>query len=195
MEVNERVRNDVLFVLKQILKYIDTKNFAEILKLSDYTIHSASVFQDRLSNMLAISTYSLGYILQNEKMRKKSGEEFFKFVNAIREMISIAINQLEKNDIVGFDIKMKQILREIARMDFRFGEHIEFVIKKAKLEKATKIIEHGISTGRVADILGLNEWELMEYLGERRFHDNVLTITKSVEERMNAAKKLFKSSE
>jgi hypothetical protein len=195
MEVNERVRNDALFILKQILKYIDTKNFVEILRLSDYTIHSASVFQDRLSNMLAISTYSLGYILQNEKVRRKSGEEFFKFVGTIREMISVAINQLEKNDIVGFDIKMKQILREIARMDFRFGEHIEFVIKKAKLEKATKIIEHGISTGRVADILGLNEWELMEYLGERRFHDNVLTITKSVEERINAAKKLFKSSE
>jgi predicted transcriptional regulator len=195
MEINERVRNDALFILKQILKYIDTKNFVEILRLSDYTIHSASVFQDKISNMLAISTYSLGYMLQNEKVRRKSGEEFFKFVDTIREMISVAINQLEKNDIVGFDIKMKQILREIARMDFRFGEHIEFVIKKAKLEKATKIIEHGISTGRVADILGLNEWELMEYLGERRFHDNVLTITKSVEERMNTAKKLFKSSE
>ncbi|MCW1309547.1 MAG: hypothetical protein QXP04_02545 [Candidatus Nanoarchaeia archaeon] len=191
MKMNERVRDEIIFNLKNVLKNLERKKFYEILRLSDYTIHSASVFQDRFSNMIAVAVYSLGYILQNEKMRRKSGEEFDKFVNNIEQMLSIAIEQLEKNDIVGFDVKMKQILREIARMDFRFGEHIEFVIKKAKLEKASKIAEHGISAGRVADLLGISEWELVDYIGERKFHDNVLTITKSIEERMKSGKKLF----
>ncbi|MCW1296385.1 MAG: hypothetical protein OH319_01755 [Candidatus Parvarchaeota archaeon] len=191
MKMNERVRDEIIFILKNVLKNLERKKFYEILRLSDYTIHSASVFQDRFSNMIAVAVYSLGYILQNEKMRRKSGEEFDKFVNNIEQMLSIAIEQLEKNDIVGFDVKMKQILREIARMDFRFGEHIEFVIKKAKLEKASKIAEHGISAGRVADLLGISEWELVDYIGERKFHDNVLTITKSIEERMKSGKKLF----
>ena len=61
-----------------------------------------------------------------------------------------------------------------------------------KLKKASQISIHGLSGGRVAEMLGISQWELMSYIGQNKeFTETPYNISKSVLERVAYAKKIF----
>ena len=41
-------------------------------------------------------------------------------------------------------------------------------MRKASINKASRIYEHGISLGKTAQLLGITQWELTEYTGQKR---------------------------
>ena len=66
-----------------------------------------------------------------------------------------------------------------------------WAITHAKIKKARKIYEHGISLGRVSELVGISEWELMNYTSQTKFHDRSELKTISVRDRLKTLKKVF----
>ena len=66
------------------------------------------------------------------------------------------------------------------------------VINKAKINKGSRIYEHGISIGRTSDLMGISQWELMSYVGKTNIEDigETQKVT-SVRKRIAIAKQLF----
>ena len=71
----------------------------------------------------------------------------------------------------------------IGKIDEKLELYIEEVIEKSKIKKGSIIYEHGISVGKVAELLGLSTWELMNYIGKT-------TIADAGRERINVERRL-----
>ena len=52
-------------------------------------------------------------------------------------------------------------------------QYIDEFINQAEIKKGTKIYDHGVSLGQAANILGISQWELMNYVGKTRFGEPI----------------------
>ena len=68
---------------------------------------------------------------------------------------------------------------------------IQEVLRKAAINKAGKVYEHGISQGQTAAMLGITQWELASYLGETKSTDPSSLPTRNVKERAKLALSFF----
>ena len=71
-----------------------------------------------------------------------------------------------KDDLNKYRSVIKRILSDIGQCDHQLKLYIQEVIEQAKIKKATKLHEHGISIARTAELLGLSQWELQGYIGK-----------------------------
>ena len=65
--------------------------------------------------------------------------------------------------------------------------YIQDVLKKAAINKGSRIYEHGVSMGQTAKLLGITPWELAEYSGQTGSADVNLSITLDVKKRIKNA--------
>lgn len=189
-EEAECIREDCLAVLKKSIGAIKDNDTKLLKELSNQTIHNSSIFQDDCSTSTAIITYTLAKIFEKNKYKRYS--RWDQFVMNLVRLLHKAIKNMENGDFKGYKTNIKEIIRLIAKLESTVGLFITEVTEQAKIKKGSRIYEHGISSGRVADILGISRWELMEYIGATRIEDKKGLITKSPKERLKTVKKLFK---
>ena len=177
------IRRDILQVLTDLgnlLKSNDNKNPTKIKELSNHVIHNASVFQDEDSVSVAIMIYSLSKIMERDHV------DCAKFLN----ILSSAIEALKANNDESFRKSMKSMFDNIRSMDKKLKLYIYEVINQAQIKKGCKMCEHGLSVARAAEILGISQWELMNYLGKTTMLDNFSESIK-VSSRLKFARSLF----
>ena len=181
--MKDKIREDVLAVLDRVIDILaekEIKDSMELQELSNHTIHNASIFQDRDSVTIAVIVYSLSKILSR---RGELSPIVFEKVNKARE-------ELRTNNYGGYRKNMKELLREISRIDNRLRLFIEQVISQAQTKKGSKLYEHGISLAQAADVLGISQWELMDYIGKTRIVDTAIP-GESIKERLIFTRSLF----
>ncbi|MCX8194418.1 MAG: hypothetical protein N3G19_03635, partial [Candidatus Pacearchaeota archaeon] len=69
--------------------------------------------------------------------------------------------------------------------------YIQDVFRKAQINKASRLYEHGISAAETAELLGITQFELSEYTGRTGIADVDLSITMPIKTRLNFTKTLF----
>ncbi len=163
--MNEKLRKDLLQVMKTIHKFIKEDNIVGIRNWSDHIIHSASIYQDKYSIKTTVMIYALSDIMGDKKFRELYPEEFNKFKERVIVDIEKAIFYLEKRDFGGYEGEMIDIMRAIARIDSRFSKHVGVILRKARIVKGSWMHHHGISLGRISKLLGITKWELMRKIG------------------------------
>ncbi len=180
----------ILNVLRQTKKAVKENDSIRLKELSNQTIHSASVYQDMQSILIAIIIYSLSKILERRYYQKLPGWNIF--FNSYMKDIDRAIIFLEKDNVKKFELTLKDIIKTISRLKGDLKENIKDVFKKARINKASKIYEHGLSLEKTAKLLGISMWELSEYAGQKRIHDINLNITMPEKERIKLALNFLK---
>ena len=84
---------------------------------------------------------------------------------------------------------MTEIFQLVSGIDKKLRLYVEEVINQAKIKKSSKIYYHGISLARAASMLGVSQWELMNYIGKT-------SITEfspgNVKKRLEFTRKIFK---
>ena len=159
--MNEVIKKDILSTLSAVINIIRTKDEADILeirKLSNHTIHNATIFQDEDSISVAILIYALSKV-----MEWCFGQiDYGKFVN----LLNNARQLLMKDKIVRYRGVIKDIFSDISKLDKKTKLYVEEVINQAQIKKGGKLHEHGVSIGRAAQILGISQWELSNYVGK-----------------------------
>jgi hypothetical protein len=83
-------------------------------------------------------------------------------------------------------------LKNISQSDEKLLMYVQNVIEKAHIAKGGDIYGHGISIARTAELLGVNQWDLMSFVGKTRIADKE-EVPKDITKRLTFAKKLFKS--
>ena len=183
--MNEIVKKDALEIISraiEILEVKEDKDVQELKNLSNNTIHNASVFQDEISVSVAVIIYALSKIIA----RNPEGLDY----NKILKLLGKSKNYLGNNDEGSFKISLKDILNEISKIDSQVKIYVKEVINEAQIKKGSKLCEHGLSCARASQIMGISQWELMDYLGNTEIHEQIHDVI-DVKSRLKFARGLF----
>lgn len=182
------VKEDILSAITKAYEAFSRFDIARLNQISNFTIHNAGIFQDENSITFAITVYALAKV--SEREREKDYPEWKKFKEKVLELLKEARKDLERGDDKSYNMSIRQILKIIGGLDKRLTKYATEAIEHARIKKGSKMYEHGVSAGRVAELMGISEWELQSYVGEAGLSDRIIP-TKSAKERLSKAKKIF----
>lgn len=170
---------EVLTRARYALEQEDTKKLRD---LSDRTIHSASVYQHTDYILVATIIYTLSKIVERkDKINIKNWNKFIKEVSNLLELATKSIQRNKHRQFIKFLGKTKYYI-ENSSQDIK--PYIEELLRKASINKASKIYEHGISLAKTTKLLGVTPWELSEYIGEKE--DRNLKLNKTIDAKTRA---------
>jgi len=182
--MDPRIKEDILNVLSRTEEAIKSGNFIVIDELSNHTIHNASIYQDEDSISTAILIYALAKVVQRCTETACPAPR-------ILPALDKAKKALERDKDGLFHGAFAEAFDIISAQDETLKLYVEEVLNKARVKKGSKLYEHGISVGRIADMLGISQWELYSYIGRTTIgeHDE-MQIT--AQKRLQIARELFK---
>lgn len=171
--MNKIVKKDIINIIDDGLILIEQKNFVDLKKISNHTIHNASIFQDRDSISIAVVMYAISKIME------RTGSIDAEIVKRLKN----AYDLLTKNKTKEYQDHIKNVLGLISKIDVKLKQYIDEVIKQAEIKKGSKLYEHGISIAQASDLLGISQWELMSYIGKTSIteEDRITDIKKRLE--------------
>ncbi len=182
--MEDKVRKDLLYILKQASNFIKKRDALSLGKLSNWSIHTAGVFQDEDSISIAVLTYALFKVLERHESEKVNFDAFIKKIDA-------AAARLAKTDIEGYRKSVKELFTEISSIDTKVRFYFQKVVSKARIHRGSFLHAHGISVARTAELMGISQWQLMDYIGQTK----VIDIEKhkmDVKKRLDLARRMFK---
>jgi len=176
------VRKDILEVSEQVLAALQANDHHALGELSNHVVHDASIFQDEDSVTFAVLVYALSKVVQ------RCCDEHVSCVN-LAPLLSQAKDALAAGKDEEYRARIRQILDEIKKVDEKLKLYITEVMEKAKIKKASKLHEHGISLARTAELLGVSQWELQDYIGKTQIPEHELGTP--AKERLLRARRWF----
>ena len=151
-------------ILNETLLAIQKNDSQKLNQLSNQTIHSASITQDQDNILVAVIVYSLGKIFQRSDYRKLKGWNAFEKIT--RNSIEHSIEDVKNKKYEHFRKDFQIISKAINKVSPKLKKYISEVYERAKVSKASRIHEHGISLGQTANLLGTTQYELASYAGQ-----------------------------
>lgn len=187
-------KDHILKILEKVKYALEKKDNLELKQLSNEAVHHASIHQDPDVISIAVLIYALSKLIEREEECTENCQPpetmnifFRKFKNNLQDMIQA----LRKNNDEKFRNEVKANRQLLESISGKLKEFISEVFRKARINKASKIYEHGISMGKTANILGVSLWELVEYTGSKP-EEISLTNTLSINQRLKLTLDLFK---
>ncbi len=158
-------RDNVLRIFNETKKAVDEGNVSKIKSLSNQTTNTASLTHDPDNIAAAVVVYSLSKILERENYKTLAGwNKFYKmYITAINNIIQ----SIEKKDDKAYRENIELIKQSMENVSGKLKEYVQDVFGKAKINKASKIYEHGMSMEKTASLLGINLFELASYVGQK----------------------------
>lgn len=176
-------------ILEGTKEAINEKDVMKIRELSNRTLHSASLYQDKTSIAVAVIVYSLSKIIERTDYREYSSWKGF--IKEITRHIGHLISFLKQNKDKKFEEDLERVRIIVSKISGNFRRDVQEVFEKARINKASRIYEHGISMEQTAKILGISLFELAEYAGKTGIADVNLNLTMPVRERIKIAEEMF----
>ncbi len=179
----------VIEVLNEARRALKVAEAVKLKELSNQTVHSASLVQDAGSIALAVIVYSLSKLI--ERGDDKKIKQWGKFIKKTDSFISLAIVALKERNFKAYESYLEKIRQSITSVSPNLKPYIQEVLRKAAINKASKIYEHGISMGQTAKLLGITQWELAEYAGQKSIYAGAYENPENVRDRAKMALEFF----
>ena len=182
-------KKHLLKIFKPTLKALKNNNASRIKELSDKTIHSASIYQEPEYTLIAVILYSLNKILERKNYQEY--KEYSNFLKSLKKHLKNSISHLQNSNQKKLKKELIGAREDVENLSGNFRKHIEYVFKKASINKASRIYEHGVSMERTANLLGITIWDLSIYAGKTGIADVDLNKTMNAKKRADMALELF----
>ena len=182
-------QDNLLDILRKTVAAMKREDVIEMRRLSNRTIHSASIYYDTDNIAAAVMIYALSKLLEREKYQGYGS--WNQFIEKCIMRLEEAIDAVEADDTEMFRHAVTGIKEEVNALSDHLKDYIEDVFRKASVNKASRIYEHGISMQQTAEMLGISVFELAEYAGRTGIADVGLSITKDVKERVKIAEEIL----
>ena len=179
-----REPENILRILESSIKCIGEEDTVKLKELSDHTIHSASAEQDPDNVAVAVIVYSLSKIIERGAFK-----DFPEFKKKTISLIKETISSIKAKDDTLTHKNLSETRELIEKFSGKLKEYIKDVFRKASINKASKIYEHGISQERTASLLGITMFELASYAGQKDIDGEEKTI--DVKKRIKFAEAIF----
>ena len=180
--MDPRIKEDILSVLKKAAEALKSGTFMALDELSNHTIHDASIYQDEDSTSTAILMYAIAKVMQRCNETNCPAP-------AVAPLLEKARTALERDKDSLFHAAYAEAFDLISSHDERLKMYVGEVLEKARIKKGSKLAEHGLSVARIAEMLGLSQWDLYSYLGKTTITENNGNGTLK---RLQFARELFK---
>ncbi len=178
--MEDDVKQDLINIWASTLELIEEGDYNQLKFLSDHTIHNSSIYSDEFSITAAVIIYALSKIAARGDLD----------VGKITSIVTKLLQCLATNDEAGYRLAQKGLLEHIALTDNRFNLYVDAVLQQARIKKGWKVYEHGLSVGASADLLGVSQWDLMNYIGNTTLAEHTGLRT-DVRSRLDFARHLF----
>jgi len=178
------IKKDILSILRRVMDALQRKDLASLAEISNHINHNSSIFQDEDSIQIAVLVYALSKVL-----RSKKGKKVQRFYGLFRK----ARESLYKDEIERYRAVIKRIIYHIKEIDSKMQEFVLQVYGQAGIKKGSKLYYNGITIPRVAELLGLSQWELLNYIGKTNIPDT-FDKDRKIRERIKYARSLFRIS-
>jgi hypothetical protein len=184
-------KENILRILKETKEAVKNNDSLKLKELSNQTIHTASITQDPDNISLAVVVYSLSKIIERKSYQDFKGWD--KFYKSIIFSFDNLLEATKKNDSGKIKNSLLAIQKIISGLSGNLKIYIQDVFRKAQINKASKIYEHGISMEQTAHLLGITLFELASYAGQKPEIANApLSKTLDIKSRIKTAEDLFK---
>ena len=180
---------NILRILKEAKRFVEGDNANELKSLSNQTVHSATISQDADNIIVAVLIYSIGKVMERDHYRDMEG--WTEFYEAVVKNLGLAAKALEKEDVKGARIYLGRIRNSLNKIEGDLGRYIKDVFRKAEINKAFKLYEHGLSSEQTAELLGVSLWDLASYIGQSHIGDAKVAISMPIKERIKIAEDIF----
>ncbi len=182
-------KENILRIFEETKEAIRKEDSFKLNELSNQTINTASRTQDPDNIATAVVIYSIGKIIERKKYRD------FPEWNALYKKIILSIdeciNSIRKDREEDFSRSINSLRKYIDRLSGKLKEYVQDVFRKAQINKASKIYEHGISMEKTAGLLGVTMYELALYAGQANVLDGFGHKIVDVKTRVKTAMEIF----
>ncbi len=177
--MDNAVRGNMVRLLKGSLDAIRKGDSFMLKELSNGNIHNASIFQDEDSLSISVVIYALSKMIERTENTR-----------GIVSRLQKAFEAISSGNDAAYRSEISRLIKDIRLEDSRLKKFVSNVIEQAQMKKGYAIHEHGISVGRVAAMLGISKWELMQYLGKTRIPEQSSERIPT-EKRLELARRMF----
>ncbi len=181
MDINPKIKEDILDILFRATICLDERDADEISRLSDMTIHNASIFQDGYSIQIAICLYALSKIIA---AKPQTSADFSARFTQARELV-------EKEQWQSYGTFMDKVLARISELDSNLNRYRADVLSQAQIKKGCSLYSHGLSVCQSAALTGASQWELYNYIGKTTIHDDGSNSLENLDKRLEFTRELF----
>jgi len=183
-------RENILRIFEETKEALSRRDSSKIKVLSNQTTNTASLTQDPDNIAVAVIIYSLSKILERQDYQELPGWK--NFYGIYLSSIDKLIESLKKKDDVSFGKNIRVIRDAISKLSGKLGLHIQEVFRKASINKASRLYDHGISLEKTAKLLGVSLYDLASYAGEKESSDIPESKTVSVSSRIKLVEEMFR---
>ena len=184
-------KDNILKILEGTKASIQKGDAVTIKNLSIQTTNTIALTHDPDNIAVAVIVYSISKLLERQDYQKLPGWQ--EFYNTIFKGIDNAINSIKDNDEKAIKENLNCLRKSLIKVSGSLKKHIQDIFRKASINKASKIYEHGISMEKTANLLGITMFELASYAGQR---EQVLEVPMvkgiDVKSRIKLAMDMFK---
>lgn len=189
MLLPEKEKVHVISILHEAKNGLLEKDATKLKELSNNTIHNACNYQDSASITIAVMVYALSkFVERQDHVRFKSWDAF---VKKIVSYFDLAIKAIEDDNQDAYENYVSLARKTFESQSISLKSYIQDVMKKASINKGSKIYEHGISLEQTSKLLGVTQWELSDYIGERAANEAGKAQTFDVRKRVKMAMEFF----
>ncbi|MCK5612729.1 hypothetical protein KAR91_63235 [Candidatus Pacearchaeota archaeon] len=182
--------DNVLRIFQEARVAMQKGDGSKLRSLSDQTINTASRTQDPDNVTTAVIVYALSKIVERRDYRKQKGWNVF--YESLSRSIDKLIKAIEEKKDLLIKKNLEEMRRQIKTLSGDLKNYIEDVFRRSKVNKASRIYAHGISSEKTAKLLGITLWELQNYAGASITQEDPETRTITAKERINTLEEFFK---
>jgi len=182
-------RENILRIFQETKEAVEKRDSAKIKNLSNQTNNTAALTNDPDNIAVAVIIYSLSKIIEREDYKKLPG--WNRFYGIYIGTIDRIIDALKRKDDEDFRKDIMLIRTAIEALSGKLRVYIQDVLRKAMINRASKIYEHGISMEKTASLLGITLFELADYAGSKELADVSQIKIVDVRARIKMAMEMF----
>jgi hypothetical protein len=182
--------DNILRILEETELAFQKKDAFALKNLSNQTIHTCTISQDPDNIIVSVVVYVLGKILERPNYATMEGWE--EFQESVTKNLRLALKSLEGKDIEKFRVYIGKIRNASNKIDSNLKDYIQDVFYKAGINKAFKMYEHGLSSEKTAELLGVSLWDLAAYIGQTTIGESHITEALPIKQRVKMAEDFFK---
>lgn len=182
-------KENILRIFQETKEAIIREDSVKLNELSNQTINTAARTHDPDNIATAVMVYSVGKIIERKKYR-----EFPEWKNLYKKILSSideAINAIKNDREKDFKKSIDSLREYIDRLSGKLKNYVQDVFRKARINKASKIYEHGISMEKTANLLGITMYELAMYSGQANISPEFADKTMNAKSRIKMAMDFF----
>jgi hypothetical protein len=182
-------KENITYILDETIKALKKEDVLRLRDLSNRTIHSSSIYSDGDNITVAVIVYALSKITERQDYKLYPGWK--EFIKSTFSCLDSSLLALKKDNIEAFRDSISCIRKNINKISGKLKGYIQDVFRRAEVNKASRMYEHGISMEQTANLLGISLWELQEYAGNTGISDVDLSITMDERKRIKQALEMF----